>query len=266
MSERITGYSSASTSAQRPALRLTARPEGFAEHMLNSSVVWLALMAYWAFSDVMLTLFPPGGRPIQPDGWLTHLLFTLAGLVAIWATHRTGFPAAWDARLPASRRLLLPTLVGVVGGLLAIGIELYGGASKVVEAQTGQAFNVAFPGSLLVYSAGAITMEMIFLLLPLPLLLWLISGGILRGRGQAPTFWALALLSSVAEPLLQGTSVVMMAQGAIAPPIIALYAVESFAHNLASAIFFRRYGLLAAILVRLGHYMVWHVIYGNFFA
>jgi hypothetical protein len=266
MREHTTTYSSASTTEQRRGPRLTAQPEGFAEHMLNSSAVWLALMAYWAFSDVMLALFPPGGRPIQADGWLTHLLFTLAGLVAIWATHRTGFPAAWDVRLPASRRLLLPTLVGVAGGLLAIGVELYGGASKIVEAQTGQAFNVAFPGSLLVYSAGAITMEMIYLLLPLPLLLWLISGGILRGRGQVATFWALALLSSIAEPLLQGAGVVMMAQGAIAPLTIALYAVESFGHNLASAIFFRRYGLLAAILVRLGHYMVWHVIYGNFFA
>jgi hypothetical protein len=28
---------------------------------------------------------------------------------------------------------------------------------------------------------------------------------------------------------------------------------------------FRRYGLLAPILVRLGHYMVWHVVYGNVF-
>lgn len=275
MSEHSTRYGSATTTAQQRAPRLTARPEGFAEQVLNSSAVWLALMAYWALSDMILAIFPPGGRPIQPDGWLTHLLFTLAGLVAVWAAHRTGFPAAWDARLPASRRLLLPTLVGVAGGLLAIGVELVGGATKIVEAQTGHAFNVAFPGSLLVYSAGAISMEMIFLLLPLPLLLWLmapaptrsvISGGILRGRGQVPTFWVLALLSSVAEPLLQGTGVVMTAQGAIAPLTIALYAVESFAHNLASAIFFRRYGMVAAILVRLGHYMVWHVIYGNFLA
>ncbi len=39
-----------------------------------------------------------------------------------------------------------------------------------------------------------------------------------------------------------------------------------FAVNFASAIFLRRYGLLAAILVRLGHYMVWHILYGNFLA
>uniref|UniRef100_UPI00397AB5FF hypothetical protein n=1 Tax=Salmonella sp. SAL4445 TaxID=3159900 RepID=UPI00397AB5FF len=85
------------------------------------------------------------------------------GLVAIWATHRTGFPVAWDARIPATRRLLLPLLVGVAGGLLAIGVELVGGASTVLAAQLGGELNVAFPGSLLVYSAGAITMEMLYL-------------------------------------------------------------------------------------------------------
>jgi hypothetical protein len=263
-----TAIGSASTATQQPGPRprLTARPETFAEHALNSSAVWLGLMAYWALADTLIAIFPPGGRPFQPEGWLTHLVLTLAGLVAIWATHRTGFPAAWDARISATRRLLLPLLVGVAGGLLAIAVELVGGASTILAAQLGGELNVAFPGSLLVYSAGAITMEMLYLLLPVPLLLWLISGGILRGRGQAQTFWVLALLSSAAEPLLQGTSIVLVAGGALSPLTIALYAVESFSHNLASAIFFRRYGILAAILVRLGHYMVWHVIYGNFIA
>jgi hypothetical protein len=48
--------------------------------------------------------------------------------------------------------------------------------------------------------------ENTFLLLPLPPLLWLISGVLFRGRGQTPTFWALAVLSAAAEPLLQGTT------------------------------------------------------------
>ncbi len=30
------------------------------------------------------------------------------------------------------------------------------------------------------------------------------------------------------------------------------------------AVFFRRYGLLAAIFLRLGNYLVWHILYGNF--
>ena len=245
-------------------VRLTAQPETAVEQLLNTSITWLALMSYWALADGLLAIFPPGGRQLPPDGWLTHLILTLVGLGVVWCMHRTGFPAAWDVRTPASRRLLLPTLVGVAFGLLAIGMELYTGTLKNLEATTGPV-TVAFPGSLLVYSAGAITMEMLFLLLPLPPLLWLISVVILRGRGQVPTFWALALVSAVAEPLLQGTTVVIAAEGTIGPLAIGLYAVHGFAFNFTAVALFRRYGLLAPILVRLGHYMIWHVLYGNFF-
>jgi hypothetical protein len=245
-------------------VRLTAQPEAAVEQLLNTSITWLGLMAYWALADALIAIFPPGGRQMPPDGWLTHLILTLVGLGVVWCMHRTGFPVAWDARTPASRRLLLPTLVGIGFGLLAIGMELYTGTLKNLEATTGPV-TVAFPGSLLTYSAGAITMEMLFLLLPLPPLLWLVSVVILRGRGQVPTFWVLAVLSAAAEPLLQGTTVVMAAEGTIGPLAIGLYAVHGFAFNFTAVALFRRYGLLAPILVRLGHYMIWHVLYGNFF-
>jgi hypothetical protein len=246
-------------------VRLTARPATFAEHLLNSSAVWLGLMAYWALADVLHAAFPSGGRQVPPDGWLTHLAVTMIGLAAIWCMHRTGFPAAWDTRIPAQRRLLLPLLTGVIFGLLAIAMELSTGTLRTLQLTTGRDVIVGFPGSLLVYSSGAISMELIFLLAPVPLLLWLISTVALRGRGQAPTFWALAVLSAAAEPLLQGTAVVLSAGGTIAPPAIGLYAAHGFAFNFGAAVLFRRYGLLAPVLVRLGNYMVWHVLYGTLF-
>ena len=36
----------------------------------------------------------------------------------------------------------------------------------------------------------------------------------------------------------------------------AMYIVESFAHNFARNVFFRRYGLLSAVLLRLRHYLI----------
>jgi hypothetical protein len=223
-------------------------------------VVWLALMAYWVLTDVLITIFPPGGRQVTPDGWLTHLLYTLAGLVAIAAMHRTGFPAAWDAHIPASRRLLLPLLIGGIGGFLTIGVDIVGGLLATLQGLTGQSFNVAFPGSLLIYSAAAIHQELKYLLFPVPVLLWLISSVLLRGRAQTPIFWVLAILSSAAEPVLQGASIVSVFN----PGVVAMIVAVAFAINVAAAVCFRRYGLLAAILVRLGYYLVWHVLYGNF--
>ena len=181
--------------------------------------------------------------------------------------HQTGCPAACDARSPARRRLLVPALVGVVFGVLAIAIEEGTGATKIIEAQMGQAFTVAFPGSLWVYSGGAIVWESFFRLVPVPVLLWLISTVALRGRGCPQTFWVLALLTSAIEPgITQGPSVLAQTNGAIGPGVFAAYAVHSYAFNFAAAVSFYRYGLLAPVLVRLAYYLVWHVGYGNFLA
>ena len=249
------------------AVRLTSRPQTFGQRVLSSAAVWLVLMVAWALTDLLTSIFPPAGRPIQPDDWLTHLIVTAVGLAAVWGMHRTGFPAAWDARLPATRRLLLPALFGMGLGLLAIGIEEVTGATKILEAKMGTAFTVAFPGSLWVYAGGAIKWEALLRLLPVPLLLWLISGGILRGRGQDPTFWVLAGLSSTIEPMiLQGVPLLVLSEGAISAGVFAAYAVHSFTLNFTAAVSFRRYGLLAAVLVRLAYYLVWHVGYGNFLA
>ena len=246
--------------------RLTSKPVTFGERVLNSTAIWLALMAYWAVTDLVIARFPPGGRSVEPDGWLTHVLFTAGGLAAIWCMHRTGFPAAWDARIPASRRLRIPALLGVVLGILAVAIELVTSATEVLETKLGEDFTVAFPGSLLAYSAGAIVWEMVFLLLPVPILLWLISNVALKGRGQARTFWVLAVLSSLLEPAIQGGLLLSESDGALGPGVFVVYVLHAFAFNFAAAVSFRQYGLLAPVLVRLTYYVIWHIGYGNFFA
>ena len=247
------------------APRLTARPETVPERVRNSAAVWLGLMAYWALADVLLARYPPGpgGRQVAPEGWAALAVYAALGLVGVWCAARTGFPAGWDARLPAPRRLLLPFLVGAGFGVLAIAIEEATHSLRILEGVLGPA-TVAFPASLLVYSAGAIKWELLFLLFPVPVLLWLVSGVALGGRGQARTFWVLAALSAAAEPLLQGVPLLVLSAGAIGPAAFAAYAAHGYAFNLAAAVGFRRAGLLAPVLVRLGDYLVWHVLYGNF--
>ena len=46
-------------------------------------------------------------------------------------------------------------------------------------------------------------------------------------------------------------------------PVAASF-IPDYAFNFVQAAYFRRYGFLSAIVVRLGVYLVWHVIYGNF--
>jgi hypothetical protein len=262
-----TAHGAQTSGVQRLARRLglTARPETFGERFRNSAAVWLVLMAYWALSSVMLAVFPPSGRQLPPLGVLIHLGVTLIGLAAIWCLHRSSFPAAWDTRIPAQRRLLLPLVVGALFGLLAIGIELYTGSLQSLQATMGTKITVGFPQSLVVYTSLAPFLELEYLVLPVSLLLWLVASVVLRGRGETAIFWVLALLTSAIEPLLQGPDVIAAAGGSITGLGIALYAVHSFGFNLSAAALFRRYGLLAPILVRVGNYLVWHILFGHLY-
>ena len=104
-------------------------------------------------------------------------------------------------------------------------------------------------------------MEVFYRLLPIPLLLWLISNVALRGRGQDQVFAALAALTSLIEPVTQDLPALQRPELAVAASVVF---VIDYALNLVQAILFRRSGFLAAILMRVATYAVWHVAYGNY--
>ena len=92
-----------------------------------------------------------------------------------------------------------------------------------------------------------------------------IGGLALRGRGERRTFWTLAALSAAIEPCIQGIPLMVLSNGAIGPAAFGAYAIHSYAFNFTAGVTYRRYGLLAPVLVRLANYLTWHVAYGNFF-
>ena len=116
------------------------------------------------------------------------------------------------------------------------------------------------PGSLLFYLGGAIIVEVFYRLIPIPLVMFLVSNLLLRGRWQQQVFWVMAALTSLIEPASQdlpdlrtGTEVA-----------VGLNFIADYAMNFSQAIFSRRYGFLASIIPRVAMYLVWHVAYGNF--
>lgn len=151
------------------------------------------------------------------------------------------------------RRFGAPAAVGLGLGTLFLTTDVITGFSQLQAAAFGlDMVVIPPPGGLLVYAAGAIYSEVLFRLLPIPPLLWLISSVLLRGRGQQATFWTLAVLSSLLEPLAQSPVTLGL------PPLtVAAVLTQQFTSNLAQAVCFRRYGLLAAIGLRLAFYLVY---------
>lgn len=193
-------------------------------------------------------------------GPLPVALVALVGGIGVSLAARTGFPSAWDARVDQRVRFAYPIAVGILLGLVSVGLEVAtGGIAFFLEDMALERFNAPLPGSLLLYPAGAIVLEVVYRLLPIPLLLWIALRLGLPERHRLTLFWALALVTSLLEPLGQAVAAFEAGRADIALSQFAL----SFVYNLAQAYWFLVGGFLSSLSLRLGHYTVWHVIYGG---
>ena len=239
------------------------------DQLLRSEAVWLALVAYPALAKILsdtvvpITFRSPGQQGLFT--WDSVAIYTALGLVGIWCARATGFPAAWDARISSTQRLLLPVAIGLGIGIVEVGVDIVTAGTKALAVATGQpGFNIDFPGSLLIYSGGAFEVETLYRLFSLPFLVWLISSVLLRGRGQLTTLIVVGALAAGFEPVTQGVFLFLGGGGVVTPLMLAGYMLTTLPENILAVIFFRRYGLLAPIALRLGEYLVFHILYGNF--
>jgi hypothetical protein len=227
-----------------------------------SALTWLGLMAYVALAKLLLDRFLPNAfsDPTQKAlfSWARLGLIGAAGLAGVWLSHRTGFPGAWDARVSSRQRLLIPAALGLGFAAALIAFDRVTGFAHQAAAAFGLERQFTdYPSMFLIFTAAPVIVEVVYRLVPIPLGLWLVSGLALRGRGQAPLFWALAVLTSLLEPLSQTPWA--LRQGLVAVFVV-LFA-HGFLFNLGQAALFRRYGFLAAIAMRAVYYLPWHVLY-----
>jgi len=233
---------------------------GVVKKLSSSVVVWLALMGHLVLVKIIITFFPASFRSAAQTAvfdWPFLGVVTIAGLIGIWFAHRTGFPDAWDKEIPNRQRFLIPVLLSLGISLPLVAIDLLTHFTTILAAQHGQPReNIAFPASVLIYPGGAVIVEVFYRMFLVPLLLWLVSNVALSGRWQVQVFWALALLTSLIEPLTQDMDLLQFGVGLMAAVFLLDYAL-----NLTQATLFRKYGFLAAIVMRVAFYAVWHIVY-----
>jgi len=76
-----------------------------------------------------------------------------------------------------------------------------------------------------------------------------------------------AVLGAVAasfEPVVQGVFSTLDSGGLLTPVMLGGYLLTALPENILAVVFFRRYGLLAPLVLRWSEYLIWHILYGNF--
>jgi hypothetical protein len=110
-----------------------------------------------------------------------------------------------------------------------------------------------FPYSTFLYSSGALEVELYYRMIPLTVFL-LINTFLLKQKFRNVFIIVLAVITSIIEPIQQ------FPEGAW---WFIIYATLSgIAMNAWQFRSYLKYGFVASLAVRLGHYLIWHVMLG----
>ena len=182
-----------------------------------------------------------------------------AGLVGVFCLTLTALPGLWEARIGWGRKVITPIAIGLALGALEAATDhvTNWGAQMAADAKVAT-IHIAWPLSVPIYGGGAVLVSILYFLTLLPLGVWLVSTLLLRGKALDLVYWLFAVPIAFVEPLTQGDFTAIPKYGAPA----AAFAVEDLALNLAQVWVLRRAGFVAAVLVRVAFYAVWHVAWG----
>lgn len=142
-------------------------------------------------------------------------------------------------------------------GMIIVVLDWVFGFSHLFASKIGVgSIHINFPHSALAYTAGAVTVESIYRVIPIPIGMWVISKLLLRGRGTSFVFWLLAVLTSLIEPVSQAS---LLRELPVAMICIGTFI---FVFNLVQAWLMWRHGIAAPLIARIVFYALWHVILG----
>lgn len=180
-----------------------------------------------------------------------NILYMLIGVPFLFLLPKAKLNGLYEKALGAKQQLLVPALIGVGFGILDLLIIEY--ILPHVPHTSLPPYTQPFPYSIFLFFSGAFEIEVFYRLIPVTLIL-LLFNYIKKGRYYDWAFVVVAILTSLREPLEQ------MPSGPIWFICYAL--VSGFAMNYIQVQFFKKYSFVASLAVRLGHYLIWHILNG----
>jgi hypothetical protein len=143
-------------------------------------------------------------------------------------------------------------LTGILFALADVWM-VYRPMAASIPPQTLPPFLQPFPYSILLYTSGAFEVEVFYRLIPLAIIGWM-AARFNQGKWASAIRWTGILLTALREPLEQWPD------GSIS---LVLYAfISGFVMNAIQAWSYFRYGIWASLWIRLGHYLIWHILLG----
>lgn len=182
---------------------------------------------------------------------INNLLWLLIGIPFLFVQSKANLPDFWESSVHSSYRLINPLLIGIGFGVLdVLIIKVLMHPEPYLELPP---FLQPFPYSLLLYFSGAFEIEVFYRLIPLTIFC-LIGSYLYQGKYYTFFFYTGAVLTALREPLEQ-----MPDSGFL---FVSYALISGFLMNYLQAVWYKKQGFVASLIVRLGHYLMWHIVLG----
>jgi hypothetical protein len=182
---------------------------------------------------------------------MSNILLLLSGIPFLFLQRLAGLPDFFQYNVSARKRFVSPVLIGAAFGifdLIVFKIILHPEPYSELPP-----FTQPFPYSLVLYFSGAFEVEVFYRLIPFTFLL-LLGKWIRKGAYFNAIFIAATILTSLREPLEQ------LPEGSWL--LVSYSLLTGFLMNFLQAIWYKKAGFLASLSLRLGHYLIWHILLG----
>lgn len=173
------------------------------------------------------------------------------GIPFLFLFKKAGLPNFWEKNISFENKVFIPLMIGLLFGILDVIVWKFTVHPEPYDELPP--FLQPFPYSLFLFFSGAFEIEVFYRLIPLTIIL-IIGQWYAKGKYSTYFFYAAVVLTSLREPLEQ-----LPNEGIV---LIMYSFISGFLMNALQAIYFKNAGFLASLFIRLGHYMIWHILLG----
>lgn len=221
-----------------------------------SVLIYWVILAVIVLLRLLLSLFPSeqvASQMVNLTDSLSIGAIWLVGWVGVFLAPRTGFADMWQKDITNHKRWLIPFLIGLGFGLLSIIFDYL--------QPLGEGSLIIFPASLVAYPLAGILEEIIFRLFLTTTIVWIISEILLRGRWQEAVFWGTSIFLGLFYTLSQ-INLYQNLTGTLDLLVLLQFFTMIAANFIVAAFLYRKFGFLAALSMRMGDYLLWHILWG----
>lgn len=194
--------------------------------------------------------------------WKSVIFFVAIALLGSGFAHVVGFPGMWEKGTGNRGRIWTPLVLGIVLGVGLLSTGRATGFAQVYAAAIGTgSLSLPFGANVLFQLYAAVSAAVIYYLFALSFTVWFFGTLLLSRHWPTQTFWVMAVLVSLWEPLTMARQHhwALFRLTPVTAGVVGVLALI-YVMDLTAAILFRRFGFTAALILRVCAITVWHII------